>query len=213
MNEIITSAITRVSLNQATFHNKTFTPSYINFLFGKNRCGKSTVAKVLKDKTDLEWDSGHTAEDFQILVYNEEFISRNIESYDGLPGVFTISEQNAQTQKEIEVATSEMGLSQKSVNELSKRLSEQETLLKKQLDTFQTICWEKTKDFRKLVDPALTGKKKKDGLTNALLAEMNPTEFDADSLVSMCELHSARMLQHTLKCLKETSQPFHLQPF
>ncbi|EGV07973.1 hypothetical protein HMPREF1042_1377 [Streptococcus constellatus subsp. pharyngis SK1060 = CCUG 46377] len=35
MNEKITSAITKVSLNQATFLNKSFTPSYINFCLVK----------------------------------------------------------------------------------------------------------------------------------------------------------------------------------
>lgn len=99
MTNKLTSAITEVSLNQATFHNKTFAPSYINFLFGNNGCGKSTVAKVLKDKIDLTWDIGCTADDYLMLVYNEEFIKNNIASYGGMPGVFTISEQNAQTQK------------------------------------------------------------------------------------------------------------------
>lgn len=187
MNEKITSAITKVSLNQATFLNKSFTPSYINFLFGKNGCGKSTVAKVLKDKTDMVWDTGHSSNDYLMLVYNEDFINKNIASYSGMPGVFTISEQNAQIQKDIEDATAELGIAQTTLKNASESLSKQEILLNKQQDTFQTICWEKTKDFRKSVDVALAGKKTKDGLTKALLSETNPTEFNSDSLIAMCE--------------------------
>lgn len=187
MNNKITSVITKVSLNQATFHNKSFTPSYINFLFGNNGCGKSTVAKVLKDKLDLEWDQGHSSDDYLMLVYNEEFIAKNIASYDGMPGVFTISEQNAQTQKEIEDATAELGIAQKSNSETSAKLSDKESVSSKQQETFQNICWEKTKDLRKSVDVALAGKKTKDGLTKALLAETNPKKFNEENLIATCE--------------------------
>lgn len=140
MNEKITSAITKVSLNQATFLNKSFTPSYINFLFSKNGCGKSTVAKVLKDKTDMVRDTGHSSNDYLMLVYNEDFINKNIASYSGMPGVFTISEQNAQIQKDIEDATAELGIAQTTLKNASESLSKQEILLNKQQDTFQTIC-------------------------------------------------------------------------
>lgn len=126
MNEKLQSAITKVSLNQATFHDKSFTPSYINFLFGNNGCGKSTVAKVLKEKTDLQWDSGHTADDYLMLVYNEEFIQKNIASYGDMPGVFTISEQNAQVQKQIEDATANLGVAQSAFSDASTKLGEQE---------------------------------------------------------------------------------------
>lgn len=45
------SAITKVVLDEATFHNQSFEPTYINFLFGNNGSGKSTVAKVIKEKS------------------------------------------------------------------------------------------------------------------------------------------------------------------
>ncbi|MBE2989270.1 AAA family ATPase [Sneathia sp. DSM 16630] len=136
----ITSAITKVSLSQATFHNKSFTSSYINFLFGKNGCGKSMVAKVLKDKTDMVWDTGHSSNDYLMLIYNEEFINKNIASYSGMPGVFTISEQNAQIQKDIEDDTVDLGIAQTTLKNASESLSKQKILLNKQKDTFQTIC-------------------------------------------------------------------------
>ena len=98
----LTSAITKITLNDATFHNKGFTPTYINFLFGNNGCGKSTISRSIKGKVGLEWEAGRTADDFNLLVYNEDFIKRNIASYGGLPGVFTISEQNAEVQQKID---------------------------------------------------------------------------------------------------------------
>ena len=188
MNDKIPSAITNISLDgEATFHGQEFSPTYINFLFGNNGTGKSTIAKTIKEKHGLTWETGRTADDYTLLVYNEDFIKRNIASYGGMPGVFTISEQNAEIQAQIEEATGQLGTAQSAFNQAAVSLGEQEGLLKKQYDTFQSICWEKTKDFRKAVDAALAGKKTKDGFAKALLSETAPAEFDEGSLISMCE--------------------------
>lgn len=189
MSEKYPSAITRVVLDEATFHNQEFEPTYINFLFGNNGSGKSTIAKVIKEKSPskLVWEVGRTADDFDLLVYNEEFIKKNIASYDGMPGVFTISEQNHTIQQQIDDATRQLGIAQTSFIQVSTKLGEQEELMKKLYDTFQNICWEKTKDFRKAVSAAMDGKKTKDGFTKALLAEKTPTEYDEATLISMCE--------------------------
>lgn len=183
----LTSAITKITLNDATFHNKGFTPTYINFLFGNNGCGKSTISRSIKGKVGLEWEAGRTADDFNLLVYNEDFIKRNIASYGGLPGVFTISEQNAEVQQKIDETTGLLGDAQKAFTKASTDLGTQESLVSKQYDTFQNICWEKTKDFRKAVDAALAGKKTKEGLAKALLSEKAPQLFDETKLISTCE--------------------------
>lgn len=183
----IPSAITRISLNEATFHNQEFIPTYINFLFGNNGSGKSTIAKVIKEQRGLSWEAGRTGDDYTIHVYNEDFIKRNIESYAGMPGVFTISETNVTIQHQIDDATEQLGTAQTLFADTSTKLGEQEGLLKTQYETFQKICWDKTKDIREALKAALDGKKTKDGFTKAILAEAAPTDFDADSLIAMCD--------------------------
>jgi hypothetical protein len=49
------------------------------------------------------------------------------------------------------------------LHKASTKLGEQEGLMKKLYDTFKTICWDKTTDFRTAVAVALDGKKTKDG--------------------------------------------------
>lgn len=53
MNGKIKSAITNINLNEATFHGENFQPTYINFLFGNNGSGKSTIGKVIKKANTL----------------------------------------------------------------------------------------------------------------------------------------------------------------
>lgn len=102
----IRNNITGVKVNAPTYTNVTFEPTMINFFYGKNGTGKSTLAKAMKDgHGELTW-RGVPFADEQILIYNEEFI-QNIQSYGNIPGVFTISEVNAVKKKEVDDKTAE----------------------------------------------------------------------------------------------------------
>lgn len=107
MNRKIKVNITDVKINAPTYDNVTFSPTMINFFYGKNGTGKSTLAKAFKDgQATLTW-KGSPYPDDRILVYNEEFIQKNIQSYGNIPGVFTISEVNATKKKEADDKTAE----------------------------------------------------------------------------------------------------------
>jgi hypothetical protein len=72
----------------------------INFFYGKNGTGKSTLAKAFKDgRAELTWE-GDPYPESRILIYNEDFIVKNVQSYGNIPGVFTISEVNARKKQE-----------------------------------------------------------------------------------------------------------------
>lgn len=88
------AAIERITVNQATFTGQEITPTYINFVFGKNGTGKSTIAKVLGEGSGVTWQGGTEQAKVPVRVFNRDFISRNISQLDGLAGVFTMGEQN-----------------------------------------------------------------------------------------------------------------------
>jgi predicted ATPase len=99
--------ITGVKINAPTYTNVTFEPSLINFFYGKNGTGKSTLAKAFKDgSAALTW-KGDPYPDDRILIYNEDFIIKNIQSYGNIPGVFTISEVNAEKKKQADEKAAE----------------------------------------------------------------------------------------------------------
>jgi AAA15 family ATPase/GTPase len=53
----------------------------INFFYGKNGTGKSTLAKAFKDgSAALTWE-GDPYPESRILIYNEDFIVKNVQSY------------------------------------------------------------------------------------------------------------------------------------
>lgn len=92
------SAIESIRLDGRTYHNITITPTLINFFFGKNGAGKSTIAQQIADGTGVT----PVSSDYDVLVYDRDFIARNIRENEGLQGVFSVSEGNIEKQKEIE---------------------------------------------------------------------------------------------------------------
>lgn len=98
----------------------------LNFFYGKNGTGKSTLGRSFKNgSAKLTWSDAPYPED-QILVYNEDFIKNNIQSYGNIPGVFTISEVNAQKKKEADekiIAKKEKDLPLKPIMEESRKLT------------------------------------------------------------------------------------------
>ena len=77
----------------------------VNFIYGANGCGKTTISNLIHDKSDpkfynctLTW---HNALPLNVLVYNKEFREKNF-GKGKLNGVFTLGEATADQIKEID---------------------------------------------------------------------------------------------------------------
>lgn len=95
----------------------------INFFFGYNGSGKSTIARFLHDVTlpatekALEFsDCSQTGFDpaaQTILVYNEEFRNENFISKDEQRGIFSLNKTNEEVDKQITILNDEIRIIQK----------------------------------------------------------------------------------------------------
>ncbi len=92
------SAIEKLALNSATFHGVDVTPTLINFFYGNNGTGKSTIARAIHANDGLSWQAGKAVSDYSVLVYNQEFVAANFQDYGKLKGVFTIGEHQVALQ-------------------------------------------------------------------------------------------------------------------
>lgn len=178
------SAITRISLNTATFTGVMFEPTYINFLYGRNGTGKSTIARQIKNNQGLEWNADTQKENYCILTYNQDFIKNNIESYDDMPGVFTINEENIEIQKQIKNKSSEKLTLDKRIGEAFEDKNHKEESKDKVEITFRDNCWDRAgKDFKVDFPNALEGKKQKIPFSSEVLTKKaikhNRTELKA----------------------------------
>jgi wobble nucleotide-excising tRNase len=84
--------------------------SRINFLFGSNGTGKTTVSRIIADESSftsckVTWKGGTK---LQPLVYNYDFVERNYNKSAEFKGVFTLGEKQLDTLKKIATAKNEI---------------------------------------------------------------------------------------------------------
>ena len=105
MSVKIPSEIRKIVLDDASFKGTGTTIdnlTFVNFFFGNNGSGKSTIAQAIKSGKGITYARGNTASDYLPLVYDESFINLNFHSYKNMPGVFTINEVNTSIQEQID---------------------------------------------------------------------------------------------------------------
>lgn len=96
------SAIEKVVIDGRTYAHEEFEPTFINFFFGRNGAGKSTISEMIQSDTGVTWRTGQTADDYNVLAYDQTFISDHFSNFDDLAGVFTLNKVNIETQKKID---------------------------------------------------------------------------------------------------------------
>lgn len=84
--------------------------SKLNFFFGSNGTGKTTISRVIADETDfptckVTWKSGTK---LQPMVYNRDFVERNFNQSAELKGVFTLGAKQLDTLAKIATAKREL---------------------------------------------------------------------------------------------------------
>ena len=158
-----------------------FNPTYINYFFGNNGTGKSTIAKSIKNNDGITYSAGHSADDYIALVYNQDFIDENIRSYDGLPGVFTMGAVDAATQTAIDEKKKELTTAKEAISsatdEKTKRKAAKDTLQKQLFKD----CWDTTSDIREMFSLTQDGKRKSQPFTEEVLKH-SPVDHDIDEL-------------------------------
>lgn len=182
MNTKMTSAIESITLNAATFSGVSITPTLINFFYGNNGTGKSTISREILSDNGLVWQAGKTASDYELLIYNQEFVDANFESYGNLKGVFTVGEQNIEIQNQIIEMTATRAEQERQNTENSSEKGRKESARTALFEKLQGICWDKAKPLRDGFEATITGYKTKAKFAEKILQISNPIEHDVGEL-------------------------------
>lgn len=183
MQRKVPSAITNITLNRATF---TAVPinelTFVNFFYGNNGAGKSSIAHAIAEDDGIVWGEGKSAADFDVIVYNQDFINDNFVNYGDLKGVFIFGEEDIEAKKKIAELTDKKkvasGARLSALDEHKKKTDG----LTSVLSQFQDTCFSKTADIRRRFDKCMDGKKQKKNFAEAVLAETKPTDHDLAEL-------------------------------
>ncbi|MFR2155789.1 MAG: AAA family ATPase [Evtepia gabavorous] len=108
MQRKVPSAIANITLNRATFTDVLIDGlTFVNFFYGNNGAGKSSIAHAIAEDDGVVWADGKTVDDFDVLVYNQDFINDNFVNYGDLKGVFIFGEEDIEAKKKIAELTNQ----------------------------------------------------------------------------------------------------------
>lgn len=140
--------IIKVVANSPVFHSEVIQPTLINCFYGKNGTGKSTLAKLIgKDST--EWQSKYSKDEYELLIYNEDFIQENIQSYGNISGVFTITKANAEAKAQIDLKNDQLKQKEIEYNKNRNSLNDNKNQRSKLRKDLEEKVWKLTDSIRR----------------------------------------------------------------
>ena len=190
METKLPAAISKIMLDTATFENTgvIIEPTYINFFFGANGVGKSTLAEAIESDTGIQWQKGVSREQYDVLVYNQEFIERNFSNYDNLAGVFSINERNIEVQEQIEAKIKRKIEIESDSAALKDTTDSADAAWDNATNKFRDLCWDRSKSIRDKFDAVIAGKKNKKLIGDAILAVPSPAKHNETELKALYDI-------------------------
>ena len=178
------SIIEEVKVGEATYEDKPqkFTPTFINFFFGKNGSGKSTIARVINKKTTVTWQDNQNPDDYTILLYDADFISDNFNIHSDLPGVFSVNKGNIEIEKKITEQQNIVKNADKEIDELESQRKTADKDIKSAFDKLKSICWTKFKEEEAKFPEAPIAARSKDTFAQTLVDIKDPAPYDFETL-------------------------------
>lgn len=145
MRDKLTSEITKLNLNDASYKGcgVSIVPTYVNFFFGNNGTGKSTIGRAIKVDNGVEWQPGRSVSDYKVHVYNLDYISANLHNYHNLHGVFTVNEVNVTIQAKVDAKLAEKEKVSTAFAEAGNAKTQKTVALQEALEQFQQECWKR----------------------------------------------------------------------
>ena len=148
--EKVKSAIVEISLSVEPFQGTRIEPTAINFFYGKNGSGKTSISRAIMDGGALTWKATEPESDYDRLVFNRDFIQQNLMLHDRMPGVFTISEADIAVQGEIKKKSEEKKQLDAKVATLGEQLTTKKGEAFVEKTIFTDSCWNISKTARTL---------------------------------------------------------------
>lgn len=183
MKRKVPSAITQINLNRATFTDVQVDGlTFVNFFYGNNGAGKSSIAHAIDENDGIVWADGKSAADYDVLVYNQDYINDNFVNYGDLKGVFIFGEEDVEAKKRIDELADKKKKKEDAKNAAGEDYKQKTAGVNAALTQFQDNCFSMTAEIRKRFEKCMDGKKQKKGFADAVLGEKSPKEFDLSEL-------------------------------
>ncbi|MCL8382941.1 AAA family ATPase [Xanthobacter aminoxidans] len=161
----------------------------INYLFGHNGCGKTTVSRVIHDPASragytVTWKDGRA---ISTLVYNRDFADTNFG--DQLKGIFTLGEDSTKVVEDIGSLQNEISKLDREIDGLRRNLEGEDgeggrrAELKAARVLLDDACWKSQQSHKATFEEAMTGhRQSKVAFCNKILKEAGQNKSDLLSI-------------------------------
>lgn len=169
--------IKKISIsNIATFKDSVeVNPRRINYIYGGNGSGKTTVSRLINDSSisnysSIEWEN----DQLETVVYNQDFIKKNFEQ-DKIKGIFTLGKDIPETEKQIQEKNKEKDKIEKHIIGLVKTIENKEYERQEIINSAVDDCWNYKQKYANRIKNSLAGKigKKNDFFTKCIEEQNN----------------------------------------
>ncbi len=157
--------LTKIVLNNiATYKTETIIDNLkaVNFFYGANGTGKSTIASYLNNPNDTLYSNCRyepTPISDKTYVFNKKFVFDNFENTNSIKPIYRLGKENIEINNEINrlenIKKDRENLQETAGTNLTTKRNEQET---KETE-FTNFCWEQSKTVKKDFPEAFTGYK------------------------------------------------------
>ncbi|MBO7448142.1 AAA family ATPase [bacterium] len=183
--------------------DQTIEPKHINFIFGLNGSGKTTVSRFLRSpekntfsECRIDWHNTP----LNCAVYNRDYVKENF-SESSMPGIFTLGEENIEIKNRIAELTSSIRVQKDKSENLQKEINGDGAVvgyqeqLKQHEATYVDLFWKIKQQFDKDESPLLLALEGSRGSKEVFkknlldqLASNKETYDDKDKLEQACSI-------------------------
>lgn len=201
--------ITRIELNQVATYKNTVQINdlkKVNFFFGNNGCGKSTIARLFHNISQNEIPSspfnncsidGFNRIEEQILVFDSDFVQNNFYSNTELSGIFSLDEKNEEIDTNIKNEYLTLENIEKSILEKDEEKEKLEDSKRQEYFNIVEDCWSHNKQFQENFNKIYLGGRKDPFFEK--LVEINKTAYSSKDLNYISEKYKKYYLEQLAK--------------
>lgn len=130
----------------------------VNYFYGSNGSGKTTISEVLRDKN--QYPDCHIKQiksDHKILVYNRNFVDENFRQDESIKGIFTLGKDQKDTIEKIEDKNKDKNKHRERIDKLEKNLRDKKIEKESNYENFKKACWEIKNEYYSSFKEIFTG--------------------------------------------------------
>lgn len=149
--------LNKIKLHKTACYNQIveFEPKEINYFFGSNGVGKSSMGKVISDisaypNCEINW----AASPIDINIYNKQFVKSSFSQSNQIKGIFTLGKDLTETQTFIEDSNKKIGELHTKIEGLEKSKVQQSDKLSTKVTEMQGKAWSLKRKFEEDFKPA-----------------------------------------------------------